>query len=295
MTTHRRAFVLIAVLWVMVGVSDLGLGVALIARRALAEARNRMAAREATWQAEDCVSRARATIALALGGDLESTGVSTAWQDLDRVVRSSSLLRSTTCMVQLRAAGQTLDINTIDSATLSRLFSALGIAPISGDSLVDAIFDWRDTDDRARPHGTERSWYLAERRNSPRNGPFADAHEVDLVRGAFSIPDLDTLLGVDRGRVALNQAPLPVVAALPGFTPEAVALVAEHRLRHVPIRDLLTFAAELSPAARDTLQANYGDLVQLCTVSPDAWTLTSRGSAGTPPVTVVVELRLIRA
>ena len=45
MRIQRRGFVLIAVLWVMVGVSALGFGTALIARRAVDEVRNRIALR----------------------------------------------------------------------------------------------------------------------------------------------------------------------------------------------------------------------------------------------------------
>lgn len=145
------------------------------------------------------------------------------------------------------------------------------------------------------PFGAEWTWYAARRRPLPRNGPFADIRELALVRGGSDEAGLDTLLGTERGRVSLNDAPLPVIAALPGFTREAVALVAEHRARHVILTDLLTFASELSPGARDTLESNFGELVQLSTTTPDAWVLTSRGTVGEPPITEVVELRLVQA
>jgi general secretion pathway protein K len=161
--------------------------------------------------------------------------------------------------------------------------------------VVDAILDWRDADDEPRPEGAERVWYAARQRPQPRNGPFANVRELTLVRGAASVPGLDTLLGTERARVSLNHAPLRVIAALPGFTREAVSLVAEHRARHSPIRNLLDFAAELSPGARDTLESHYGELVQLSTTIPDAWILTSRGSVGSPPITEAIELRLVLA
>lgn len=290
----RRAFVLIAVLWVMVGVGTLGVGIAFVARRSVGAARNRIAARRAAWIAEDCASRVQAAIAQALGDDDTGVTDSIAWQALDVSLRTSRLLDGSGCNVTLRAAGTALDVNAADSGTFARLFLALGIAPRTTDSLVDAILDWRDADDAPRRFGAERAWYAARRLAPPRNGPFADVRELAFVRGASIVPGLDTLLGTERGRVSMNDAPLPVIAALPGFTREAVALVAEHRVRHAALTDLLSFASELSSGARDTLESHYAELVRLSTTTPDAWVLTSRGTTGAPPITEAVELRLVR-
>lgn len=291
----RPAFVLIAVLWVMVGVSALGVGIALVARRSVREARNRVAERSAAWVAEDCAARARVAVGEALADSGENAGDSATWQTLDTSVRASRLLEGEGCNVVLRAAGASLDVNVVDSGTLARLLLSQGTARAVTDSLVDAILDWRDADDEPRPEGAERAWYAARQRQEPRNGPFANVRELALVRGAASVPGLDTLLGTELARVSLNHAPLRVIAALPGFTCEAASLVAEHRARHAPIRNLLDFAAELSPGARDTLESHYGELVQLSTTIPDAWILTSRGSVGSPPITEAIELRLVLA
>jgi len=293
MTTQRNGFVLIAVLWVMIGVSALGFGTALIARREVDAARNRIALRATAWSAQDCVSRAQAVIGAALERRIANASDSTSWETLGGSLAASPLMHGIECSVELHAAGQRLNVNIADSATLFRLMRALGVGPAKADSLIDAILDWRDADDQPRPLGAERDWYAAEHRALPRNGPFADARELELVRGVETVPGLDTLFDTERGRVSLNDAAMPVIAALPGFTREAVALVAEHRTRHAPITDFLSFAAELSPGARDTLQSHYGDLVQLATTTPDAWILTSRGTGGVPSVTEVIELRLV--
>jgi len=293
---QRRGFVLVAVLWVMVGLSALGVGIALIARRAVDEARNRIALRTATWSAQDCVSRAQAVIAAALDHQAAIAGDSTSWETLGQSLAASSLMHVSECSVELHAAGELLNVNTADSAMLFPLMRALGVGPAKADSLAEAILDWRDTDDQPRPLGAERAWYAAAHRALPRNGPFADARELELVRGVDAVPGLDTVFSTEKGRVSLNDAALPVIAALPGFTREAVALVAEHRTRHSPITDFLSFATELSPGARDTLQSHYGDLVELATTIPDAWILTSRGTAGgAPRVIEVIELRLVLA
>src|SRR6185437_14403744 len=127
MRNTRRGFVLIAVLWVMIGVSALGVGISLIARRAVAEARNRIALRAATWRAQDCVSRAQAVIAAALDHKGSSPGDSTSWELLGHSLAASSLIHSNDCSVELHAAGRLLNVNTADSAVLARLMFALGI------------------------------------------------------------------------------------------------------------------------------------------------------------------------
>ncbi len=296
----RRGFVLLAVLWVMVGVSALGFVLALVARRAAGTAHNRRAATAAEWLAEDCTNRAQAAIGDALahrGADSTTSAnfVRESWAALDTAVKLSALLREAPCAVALRPAGTTIDLNTADDSLLVRLFVALGNSPAVADSLADAILDWRDADDVTRPSGAEAQWYVAHERRAPRNGAFADVRELARVRGFERRAGLDSGLGVEPFRIALDRAPLVVIAALPGFTNEAVARVAEHRASGAPTVDLLALSAELSPAGRTSLLADYPDLVRLTTTEPDAWMLTARGTSGAPPVTVAIELELVRA
>ncbi|HEX6809093.1 MAG TPA: hypothetical protein VF118_13990 [Gemmatimonadaceae bacterium] len=297
---RRRGFVLLAVLWVMVGVSALGFGLALLARRAAGTAYNRRAATAALWLAEDCASRAEASIGDALASRRSDSAVGAdairrSWAGLDTTVGTSPVMRDAPCALTLRPAGTTLDVNTADDSLLVRLFLALGNAPVVADSLAFAVLDWRDADDAPRPSGAEASWYLAQGREPPRNAALADVRELARVRGFERRPGLDSVLGVDPFRIVLDRAPLAVVAALPGFTSEAVARVADHRASGVPIPDLLTLSAELSPAGRAALLADYPDLVRLTTAEPDAWILTARGTSGMPAVTIVLELVLVRA
>jgi len=297
---HQRGFVLLAVLWVMVGVGAIGFGLALLARRAAGAARNRRAATVGMWLAEDCASRAEAAIGEVLahrGGDSSSNSdvVRLTWSRLDAAVAAAPDLSRAPCALTMRPTGATIDINTADDSMLVRLFVALGKAPVVADSLADAILDWRDPDDAPRPSGAEGAWYLAQRRATPRNAAFADVRELSRVRGFEAATGLDSVLGVEPDRIVLDRAPLAVIAALPGFTAEALSQVADHRTRGTPIPDLLSLGAELSPAGRTALLADYPDLVRLTTSEPDAWILTARGVAGTPAVTFVLELRLVRA
>lgn len=299
MMQRAHGFVLLAVLWVMVGVGAIGFGLALVARRAAGAARNRRAATVASWFAEDCANRAEAAIGEVLehrGGDTASADVvRLTWGRLDEAVANSVALTGGRCALSMRATGTTIDLNTADDSLLGRLFVALGDPPALADSLVDAILDWRDADDLPRSNGAESAWYLAQRRTPPRNAPFADVRELGRVRGFETHNGLDSVLGVDPDRIVLDRAPLAVIAALPGFSREAVTQVAVHRARGTPIPDLLSLSAELSPAGRAALLADYPELVRLTTSEPDAWLLTARGTAGMPAVTFVLELRLVRA
>lgn len=301
---RRAGFVLLAVLWVMVGVSALGLALALSARNAIRGAENRRSSQIAAWKAEGCAEQARVVIAAALSGESDGRSVNllarsdparSGWRALDRVLAESPLMMSSGCMVTLRAAGSAIDVNAASEELLHDFFAGLVSSNDLADSLTQALLDWRDPDDIPRPVGAEREWYEGEGRAPPRNGPIASIRELRYVRGLDAIGGLDSLLAVEPGRIDLAHAPLAVVAALPGFTSEAVARVAEERLRGIPTTDLLSLSARLSPAARATLVSRYADLARLTVTEPDAWILESRSSAGEPRVTEVLELRLVRA
>jgi len=296
---QARGFVLLAVLWVMVGVSAVGLGLALDARRAAGAARNRRALVVARWAAEDCLSRTEAIIDDALQRAANLPSDSAVWATLDLLASNSAnratFIEDTTCGATLRPAGTTIDANTADDTTLTRLFVAAGFTVAQGDSLADAILDWRDPDDVPRPFGAEADWYIAHNRVPPRNGRFADVRELHRVRGLEQFDGLDSLLGVDSDRVVIDRAPLAVISALPGFSDEAIDRMAELRARGARTASLLEFSSTLSPDARATLLASYSDLSRATTTDPDAWIITARGWSGFPRVTADVELRVVRA
>jgi type II secretory pathway component PulK len=295
--TSRRGFALLAVLWIMVATATLALTITFAARESVAAARNRTSATRAMWRAHDCLERTRVAIGEALREtEGPSRGTRPPWSFLDSTVVRSEVAANLPCRVEIRAAGMALDVNAADAEVMERLFHAAGIAPARADSMTDALIDWRDTDDDARPLGAERAWYMNARRATPRNAALAAAREIAFVRGFDTTPGLDTLLSVEAARIVLPRAPLAVIAALPGMGDEALARVAERRLSEPawPM-DLLALSATLSPEARAVLFAHYAELARLTTVEPDAWTLTSRGRDGSSPVTAVIEARLVRA
>jgi len=271
--------------------STLGLGLALLAREATGEAQNRGALARARWAAEGCTEVARAIAADAVGDEVNGER---RWRSLDVQLASALLLQQAKCNVAVHAAGSSLNVNTADADQLRRLFAVLPLLPAHADSLADAIIDWRDGDDLPQPNGAERAWYAEHKQLSPRNAPFVDPRELNLVRGVSEVPGLDTLFGVESGRIALNHAPLPVLAVLPGFVDAVLVYVADARARGAPITDLLTLAAALPPSARDSLTKHYAEVAPLVTASPDAWIISARVVDAVTPVAITAEVRLER-
>jgi len=295
----RPGFALLAVLWIMVGVSTVGLALALVARRCATAAHDRGALLVAEWAAEDCVNRSEEIIGDALVRAEHSPADTMTWATLDRYSPNApdgaSFVADSDCAAGLRAAGTTIDVNTADHESLTRVLVAAGKSPRTADSLADAILDWRDPDQDARAHGAEAPWYVAYGRAPPRNAPFANVHELEQVRGLEELGGLDTLFGVDSDRIVFDRAPLAVIASLPGLGDEALARLAEIRFRGARMDGLLPFSALLSPDARDALMAAYPELARRTTTQPDAWILTARGWSGVPRVSVDIQVRLVRA
>ena len=294
---HSRAgFALLAVLWIILAAASLGLTVTFAARETVASARNRGSATRAMWHAHDCLERARAAIDDALEEAPSSLYKRPSpWLALDSIVAGSAIAPSVSCRVDLRATGITIDVNTADDEMLRASLRAAGIAFARADSMTDALLDWRDADDVPRPLGAERAWYVESHRPTPRNGALASEREVALVRGFEADPVLDTLLGVEPGRILLGRAPLAVLAGLPGMGEEALARIGERRGRNAGALELIALAGELSPEARASLLARYAELARLTTSEPDAWIATARGRVDGSPITSVIEVRLVRA
>lgn len=313
-STRRRGFALLAVLWAMVGIAALALAAQIAARDALAAASYRATSMAARWRAEGCAARARAAIDAALGRRGADDAVAGAWTALDSVVAANDVSRDSQCDVTLTPTGMALDVNEADAETLRRLLRALG-ADARAEAVADAILDWRDADDVPRPLGAERDWYRAHLLFPPRDGPLADLTELRRMRGLLGSPGIapaapdglvegfvEALAGaltVEQGRVVLGRAPAAVLLALPGMTEESVARVLEMRARGERAIDPGRLGTLLSPAARDSLLAHYPELSRAVTPEPDAWILVARaaGQAGGQLLLhgAGVEMRLVRA
>lgn len=158
--------------------------------------------------------------------------------------------------VEVLDLGARVNVNRLDGPGLRALFEAAGVGADRAAPLADAVLDWIDADDLRRAQGAEADAYGVGGRG-PRNGPVPALDELLAVRGMT--PELlygptgrptpkgaglDRYLAVEgSGRVNLNTAPAAVLAALPGFAPDVVALVLDRR-RAAPLGSLSEIAAD---------------------------------------------------
>lgn len=290
----RRGFVMLTVLWVLAAASAVALALALEGRDGVSAARNRVNAERAWARANDCLSRARLAADAVLAANPDPGANAAAWRSLDAVVAESGMPMSTDCTATFEAAGARLDINAADSLQCVGLLRASGFGTAS-EAMTAALLDWRDQDDSARALGAESAWYIEAGRFRPRNGPFADVRELTRVRGFEDATGLDSLFTTEPGRIAINSAGAAVLAAVPGFSGEAVDRVLALRSQGMPVTDILALASALSTPASEAIAAHYREFANAATIDPDAWIVTATGVQGFPAVRSTIRVRLMHA
>src|SRR5439155_689548 len=196
------------------------------------------------------------------------------------------------CSLSARAVGSRLDINAADEGTLARVLETAGWPEARADSAAAAIADWIEANDEPRPQGAERTWYVARNRVPPSNSALVDMRELRGIRGLEdeTADQLDSILDVEPGAIALNLAPREILSLLPGFNDRAIREVLDARARGVPITAFIQLRPWLDPAVPDA-SAKLPGLVLL---APEAWIVTARVRTGAPPVTTATALRAAR-
>ncbi len=259
-----RGYALLAVLWISVGIGGLAVLISEAASGAIASSRNRIALAAAGWLAAGCVARARVAVADALQHEIieHADLMLKSWDRVDQLLRAEPLPAG--CTLAARPVGARLDLNASDGSTLGRLFRNIGMKPPRADSAASAVAAHK---------------------------PYVDLRQLHLLPGLESVGVLDSVLDVEPGPIALNQAPASVLALLPGFTDETVQRVLEARARGEPIASFQALSELLSP---DDPGAS-ARLPAAAVFQPVAWVITARAMAGRPAVTSVVEVRLGRA
>lgn len=284
----RRGFVLLTVLWFLAGVTSLALAAMLLARGALLTATNRIALTRAEWRAEDCIARALAAMTamrrveheplVGRAGPTDALGIREA-------VLSTPSVAECPGAVELEPFGAGVPLASVREPMFLRALRAHGIPAAVADSLTDAFMDWRDADDSARTFGAERAWYLARGEPAPRNGPLASVDELRFVRGFADWmgeegrSGLAPMLRADSGRVFLDAAPLAVLAALPGITLQAAAVLEQRRRSGAAsLPELLSIMGIIPEDSRSTLERAFTELADAVTVTPEGWVLRARSS-----------------
>jgi type II secretory pathway component PulK len=275
--TIRSGFALLAVLWLLTGAAVSAMTIALAARERIRATINRSAMMRSSWQAHDCLARGVAGIdeLLARSGGTPADSLATLFDGL-------AGLRDCPGDVRFYPVGLSLDLGTVTSEMVRRAIGLQSIPAPVRDSLVDALLDWRDTDDLQRARGCERACYLALHRPFPRNAPLADVAELRLVRGfekwdslvasGGRVRPIESLFTVERGRIAIPWAPFDILATLPGIGVPGARDIVAHRSEHAGgFSRLADVARVLRPTVRDSFELALTELERLATVRPDAW------------------------
>jgi general secretion pathway protein K len=116
-----------------------------------------------------------------------------------------------------------IDLNTANDQILKQLFVSVGVDEMQAESLAEAIMDWRDPDDLARPQGAEAAQYAAAGLSyGPRNGRFQTVAEVQQVLGMnYDLyRKIEPAITIYSGSGMPNPAfaPIEALRALPGMT-----------------------------------------------------------------------------
>jgi len=114
-----------------------------------------------------------------------------------------------------------IDLNTASDALLKGLLTSVGLDEGKSSALLDAILDWRDSDDLRRINGAEVAEYQAAGlKYKPANASFETIDELQRVLGMTPqlYAKLADTLTVDSGQAGVNQtiASKKVLLAIPG-------------------------------------------------------------------------------
>ncbi len=173
-TSRRRGIALISVLWVLVLLSLIAASFSFTSRTEVNLARNMVENAEAEALADAGVYRAIAGLFKTVDqGGFRVDRTVYGWRFGDGEVR-----------FEIADEGGKIDLNRATDAMLGALFRTFELSDQQADALVDAIGDFRDTDDDRRLNGAEDDDYLAAGlKHDAKDGPFEAVEELQQVLG----------------------------------------------------------------------------------------------------------------
>lgn len=226
--TGRRGVALLAALWLVVAIATVGLQLGLEAREhrqlALGVAERTRARAAALGAAATMQARLERALRLpnVTGGQASTLRASDPWLDADSLFSGVDTIGGVVVQVEAHDVGTRLNLNELSEDQLRTFLGFVLDDYLAADEIAQAVTDWRDDDEMARPRGGERAQY--EERGLlalPTNHAFRDVDELQHVIGmtperyAAVAPYLTTR---GDGRINLNAAPEPVLRALPGMS-----------------------------------------------------------------------------
>lgn len=229
MPSRQQGVALILVIWVIALMGVLLGSFALIARTENFEARHLFDGTTARYAAQAGIERAVY--------ELRNPDLTQRWVGDGRAYDFE--FDGAQVQVELTDESGLIDINTADDTLLQGLFVSAGVAPDQAVVLSDAIQDWRDPDDIPLPQGAELNEYKAAGLPyAPRNAPFQTVGEVQQALGMNYdlFEKIESAITIYGGGVQPNPAyaPLEVLLALPGMTPDLAQQLIAARQQSLP-------------------------------------------------------------
>jgi general secretion pathway protein K len=173
-SSREGGVALVAVLWMLVLLSTIAGSYSYAVRTEYNVTRNIVQAGRARVLAEAGMNRGIAELLLPAGAD--------RWR-IDGAPQQFAL-DTGAITVRIQAASGLVNLNQAPPALLANLLRAVGVADSERESLVDAILDWRDSDDLRRLNGAEaRDYRIADTGYAPADRPFSYSGELALVLG----------------------------------------------------------------------------------------------------------------
>lgn len=190
----RTGFVLMATLWLVVGIAVAVLAMNTSATRLALGSRNRANSRRSYWHALGCLAGARSRADEALDRTDNPTSV---WESLPHAVITEE---NNGCRIEVTAVGTTLDVNHSSAGAIRIAAERAGLAPDQTDSVLRVL-------------------------GPPRSQPFRSVEELRAAgNGMLGRFGISTLFGVDTDKVNLARSPPPVVAGALSDVVSAVGL-----------------------------------------------------------------------
>lgn len=267
---------MITVLSVLTLASVLALAAAESGHLALGGSRNRIAETRAFWIAQGCAAQVVATLderwARSEGDDRN-----VLWRSLDSVTARLSQVAGLPCDVRLESGAARLDLARAGVTGLARLIAVVAPDVPSNRVAVDVIA-WRDS--------------LVAVNENGRRAPLRRNALVEHLREHQGLTTgvgarIAEVLSNGSGPVDVGRAPLPVLAALPGFNQRTAEALITVRSLEPNLRDLYSMLGRLSREDADDLSRAFLELSQDVVFLPTCWSLiVTRHEPHGPAVTV---------
>jgi general secretion pathway protein K len=264
----NRGVALLLVLWSLVLLGTLALGFSWSMRTEALAARNGIDEARAYFQARTGVNRAVMLLATLSPDNVLAAAI--AGEDGDAAYE-----------VRVESESGKVDVNLVTEEVLLEILKKGGLPEEEAESVRDAILDWRDKDDDARPRGAERAEYAQMPEPvTPRNGKIRSVEELGCVKGVtreFRRVFLSRVFTAHGNSPKVNflRAPEIVLRSLPGVSVEAAERIVAGRAEEPPIT-----AADLARMVAEGMLTAQGLALISGPASSNVYTITAAGKAG---------------